>query len=389
MENETKQKKRGNNMKVTIGEKIKRLRKKMGLTQEFVHHNQSQISQIESGRITNPDENTLLLIARNMEISFKELIDGTTWVKPEEVLMGKEITFSPTMYNINVDDFGNVTWSHKSYPLYNQKGEKNNYCPETGVELIHKCWDCDRAIETVEQIRCIGCGRLLFEVTELPPSYISLISEGAIFNSYESLNRSIRPILRDLYIHKQLLYTMMEVAFEDNIDEQEKLLENAKTAELFTAGSYQLQYIDNYIKDLKEFGKLKTNILPQLYFFVQVLEVTVKKVQSQFATLPKPGPLSKEIDRLYHAIALKIQKTITFENLPSLNSLIELLKDLIEIHSPDELISKLQSTIDIKAKQKVENKKNSGDGNPESTAAEKAEQEIENAEEKNKESNND
>ena len=37
-------------MKETIGEKIKRLRKEMRLTQEYVHHNQSQISQIESGK---------------------------------------------------------------------------------------------------------------------------------------------------------------------------------------------------------------------------------------------------------------------------------------------------------------------------------------------------
>ena len=61
-------------MKETIGEKIKRLRTEKRLTQDYVHHNQSQISQIESGRITNPDENTLLLIAKNMEITFDELI---------------------------------------------------------------------------------------------------------------------------------------------------------------------------------------------------------------------------------------------------------------------------------------------------------------------------
>ena len=123
-------------MKETIGEKIKRLRIEKGLTQDYVHHNQSQISQIESGRITNPDENTLLLIAKNMEITFDELIGGTTWVKPESTLKSKEIAFSPVIVDVEIDDSGNISWSHKSYPLYNEKGEKNEYCLETGQKLI-------------------------------------------------------------------------------------------------------------------------------------------------------------------------------------------------------------------------------------------------------------
>ena len=91
-------------MNVTIGEKIKQLRKEMGLTQEYVHNNQSQISQIESGRISNPDENTLLIIAKKMEISFDELISDTNWVKPEKVSLGKELAFSPSKFDIEIDD---------------------------------------------------------------------------------------------------------------------------------------------------------------------------------------------------------------------------------------------------------------------------------------------
>ena len=115
-------------MKETIGEKIKRLRIEKGLTQDYVHHNQSQISQIESGRITNPDENTLLLIAKNMEITFDELIKGTSWVKPEAAYIGKEIAISPNEINVEVDGKGNIDWSYRQYPLYNDNTIYTSRC---------------------------------------------------------------------------------------------------------------------------------------------------------------------------------------------------------------------------------------------------------------------
>ena len=88
-------------MKETIGEKIKRLRKEMGLTQSNIHHNQSQVALIEKGTkkggISNPEENTLRTIAQNMEMTFDELISDTTWEKPEAALIGKEMVFSPSI----------------------------------------------------------------------------------------------------------------------------------------------------------------------------------------------------------------------------------------------------------------------------------------------------
>ena len=133
-------------MKETIGEKIFRIRNKMGLNQGNLHHNQAQVSLIEKGGdatkpggIVNPDENTLRIIAGNMEITFDELIKGTSWVKPEMVFMGKEIAFSPAYFNINIDDLLNLQWSNRSFPLYNEKGEKNEYCPYSGLKLIDKC----------------------------------------------------------------------------------------------------------------------------------------------------------------------------------------------------------------------------------------------------------
>ena len=164
-------------MKETIGEKIKRLRTEKGLTQDNVHHNQSQISQIESGRITNPDENTLLLIAKNMEITFDELIKGTSWVKPEMVFMGKEIAFSPAYFNINIDDLLNLQWSNRSFPLYNEKGEKNEYCPYSGFKLIDKCEKCGRSVEKIDQTHCFGCGDQINEKYVLPVIFTEILSD--------------------------------------------------------------------------------------------------------------------------------------------------------------------------------------------------------------------
>ena len=74
-------------MKEQIGEKIRRLRKEKRLTQENLHHNQSQVALIEKGTkkggISNPTEDTLRIIAGNMDMTFESLIDETTWMKPE------------------------------------------------------------------------------------------------------------------------------------------------------------------------------------------------------------------------------------------------------------------------------------------------------------------
>ena len=182
-------------MKETIGEKIKRLRKETGLTQENVHNNQSQISQIESGRITNPDENTLLLIAKNMEIPFDELINDTTWVKPEAASIGKEIAFSPSVFDIEVDDMLNITWSHKSSPLYNDKGEKNEYCIYSGLKLIDKCKECGRSVTNVKQIFCSGCGKKFVYALYINEELERIISSRDILSDYYACGEVIEVLV--------------------------------------------------------------------------------------------------------------------------------------------------------------------------------------------------
>ena len=153
-----------------IGEKIKRIRKEMGLSQENIHNQQSLVSQIESGRIATPTEGVLQEIAKRLETTFLFLIEGTDWKKDKTTLKNNEMAFSPVIVDIDIDDMGNISWSHKSYPLYNERGKRNEYCPESGEKLIDKCGKCDRQVENVKQKYCIGCGKALFGSFSLPRS---------------------------------------------------------------------------------------------------------------------------------------------------------------------------------------------------------------------------
>ncbi|SVD00215.1 uncharacterized protein METZ01_LOCUS353069, partial [marine metagenome] len=114
-------------MKEPIGEKIYRLRKKMNLTQKKIHKNQSQVALIEKGKkkggIANPSENTLVIIAKNLGLTLDELIEETTWEKPEAVM--EEIAVSPKAWDIKIDDTGDIKWSCKIYDRYNENGEEN------------------------------------------------------------------------------------------------------------------------------------------------------------------------------------------------------------------------------------------------------------------------
>ena len=175
-------------MKEQIGEKIRRLRKEKRLTQENLHHNQSQVALIEKGTkkggISNPTEDTLRIIAGNMDMTFESLIDETTWMKPESTLKSKEIAFSPVMVDVEIDDDGNISWSHKSYSLYNEKGEKAEYCLETGLKLIDSCENCGRQVENVKQEYCIGCGKALFSQFTLPSNFLFEAADNRIPRSW-------------------------------------------------------------------------------------------------------------------------------------------------------------------------------------------------------------
>ena len=165
---------------MTIGQKIKQIRKEKSLSQQNVYpSNQSLVSQIEKGVNKNPTEQTLRIMADNMDMSFDELIEGTEWELPRNVTRKSEYAFSQTECVVTIDDSGEIITKMKSYPLKEDSGEENKFDPDTGYKLISECTNCKRAIQQLNQAHCFGCGVKLF-------NDYSWFQE--IFTTYEYIN---------------------------------------------------------------------------------------------------------------------------------------------------------------------------------------------------------
>jgi len=148
---------------MTIGEKIKQIRQDKNLSQENVYpSNQSLVSQIEKGINKNPTEQTLRIMAKNMEISFEELIEGTKWEIPRNVSQKSDYAFSQTQCVVNIDDSGEIKFKMKSYPMKEDSGKENRFDPDTGFKLLTGCKSCKRIIQQPNQKYCFGCGEKLF-----------------------------------------------------------------------------------------------------------------------------------------------------------------------------------------------------------------------------------
>ena len=148
---------------MTIGEKIKQIRKEKSLSQENVYpSNQSLVSQIEKGVNKNPTEQTLRIMADNMDMSFDELIEGTEWEIPRNVTKKSEYAFSQTGCVVHIEDSGEIKIRMKSYPLVETSGEENKFDPDTGYKLLTECNSCKRVIQQPNQKHCFGCGEKLF-----------------------------------------------------------------------------------------------------------------------------------------------------------------------------------------------------------------------------------
>jgi len=385
-------------MKETIGEKIKRLRKEMELTQENVHNNQSQISQIESGRITNPDENTLLLIAKNMGIPFDELINDTTWVKPEAASIGKEIAFSPAAFDIKIDDSLNMQWSNRSFPLYNEKGEKNEHCPYSGLKLIDKCEKCGRSVEKIDQTHCFGCGDQLNEKYLLPVVITEILSDNDTITEYGACKHAINELA---FEHDGYTFLLKFIESLNAVDDTKGLLEKleniSKKSEFVMVRSTSANELIKVLYSRAEKG-IKPGIV--LYcgvaFVIQALSAGIKKLKLVIKDL---RPLTRdeliEGDRyqmksdLLASVAIKFEKTVTDpKNAYDPITLMAMMKDLSSDKDIEEVLSELKPKIETNTKS--ENENISEDGNSETAAENKTEQKNDNAKNKeNKESNND
>ena len=146
-----------------IGKKIKEIRHQKGYSQFAVFpDSQSLISQLEKGKIKNPNEITLRTIAKNMEMPFQELIDGTDWDR--NITKDKKSEYVMSIFDPIVKvESGNIDIKMRTYPRYNSDGDENRYCPNTGTALILKCPECGRSIEDPSQKYCMGCGNAYYE----------------------------------------------------------------------------------------------------------------------------------------------------------------------------------------------------------------------------------
>ena len=270
-------------MKETIGKKIFRLRKILDKNQADIHHNQSQVALIEkggddtkTGGIVNPDENTLRIIAGNMNMTFEELINETTWKKPEIPKKNNEIAFSPVIVDVVIDDTGNISWSHKAYPLYNEKGEKTIYCLETGQKLIDKCKRCERQVEDVKQEYCIGCGARLFPEFTLPMDTYEKKLGGLISGDIRSLNRSLRELDLDISIHNDIIGYIELLPTINNFLEKKKVIDRI-IKESNEKMRLEIQIFEN------DNSLIPEHILNQFKFWLQVEKAQRRKLITRIA----------------------------------------------------------------------------------------------------------
>ena len=150
---------------ISIGKKIQNLRKQKGYSQESIYpKNASQISLIENGKIKNPAKFVLEIIAKNLEISIDTLVSGTTWEENKGSFGSNEgRTFSPSDFNLNMDDnTGQLKIALISYPLFDDQGVPNKFCPNTGKELVTECEKCGKKLDEIPNKFCKGCGSPLF-----------------------------------------------------------------------------------------------------------------------------------------------------------------------------------------------------------------------------------
>ncbi len=383
-------------MKETIGEKIFRIRNKMGLNQSNIHHNQAQISLIEkggdvnkAGGIVNPDENTLRIIAENMDMTFEELIDETTWVKPESTLKSKEIAFSPVMVDVEIDDDGNISWSHKSYSLYNEKGEKAEYCLETGLKLIDSCENCGRQVENVKQEYCIGCGKALFSQFTLPSNFLIEAADNRIPRSWYDCVFAINDISNSLATSVEIIGYIKMLPNVTDTDQKKMFIERIK------------RYANEPMKLEIEIALNKKKPIPDhvsnhFKFWIQVEKEQLKKLKSVISGLKEPSEEDTARKALSDSIALKLEDSLSKADFIDPTILMDMLLELRTTRDPlaildkakvdtSELMEKVRSVAqEMKTDDESDDKKILEGGNSETDAAEKADRNNKNAKNKNK-----
>ena len=146
-----------------LGLRIKRLRKEKGVKQSFLHDNQSAVSQIERGFNEKPSPELLRKVAENLEVTFEELVKGTSWSAPKDSNSEGKYGYSELDFELTLNDAGKITIEHKRYPKYDSNGLENRFCPRTSSALIFNCKSCKKPIQSNQQVFCMGCGTKIFQ----------------------------------------------------------------------------------------------------------------------------------------------------------------------------------------------------------------------------------
>ena len=372
-----------------IGEKINRLRKEMGLSQDNIHHQQSLVSQIESGSISKPGEGVLHEIAQNLDTTFLSLVDDTDW-KAEPTIKSKEIAFSPVMVDVEIDDDGNISWSHKSYSLYNEKGEKAEYCLETGLKLIDSCENCGRQVENVKQEYCIGCGKALFSQFTLPSNFLIEAADNRIPRSWYDCVFAINDISNSLATSVEIIGYIKMLPNVTDTDQKKMFIERIK------------RYANEPMKLEIEIALNKKKPIPDhvsnhFKFWIQVEKEQLKKLKSVISGLKEPSEEDTARKALSDSIALKLEDSLSKADFIDPTILMDMLLELRTTRDPlaildkakvdtSELMEKVRSVAqEMKTDDESDDKKNSEDGNSETDAAENAERNNKNAKIENKE----
>lgn len=182
---------------MTIGQKIKSIRESKSLTQKEVTAlaadlSASYLANLERGGIKKPTRGRLTRIASAFNLTLEELIGGTDaeeavadetkakarlWCfnchcpkanvdmklkrvvdSDSEEWQGNLKADSEYIHQWSLDGFWYGLKSYSSFPAFNQRGERNTFCPACGSVLVENCLACGRPIESSDQVFCTGCG---------------------------------------------------------------------------------------------------------------------------------------------------------------------------------------------------------------------------------------
>jgi len=394
-----------------IGQKIKEKREEKNLKQTAVLDNQGQISQIEKGvKIKRPKEATLRIIAKNLDMSFEELIEGTDW-SPMEKKSG-HFVISPSSYEFKIDDSGFVSYENSRLPKYNKNGDLNEFCPHTGEKLIANCTNCGREIEDSDYAYCIGCGTKLADKWAIPEDINRLITPESLTDfgyCTENLDILMGNYSDILFWYQEL----KECTSEEDWVNKNKGMVGARNRPFSRPPS---------IREGK-FEIDKKSATDAMIFNIQLCLEVEKKLRKTLTHLTNTEKTKSSYDKVYEGLFNTMQDLIR-ENISTMQTAsymvssyqgkdrdayektnrkliesneksISTLADLLKSFDPDGDHSEIEQKLkDIKSKKMVEtqnsDEKNSEDGNSETAAENKTEQKNDNAKNKeNKESNND